>query len=281
MKAIKLLVLPFLLCLMCFFPVGCETAEKASEGLKYMENVSGKSYSVQSVGTCTDKKIVIPKKYNGKPVTRIHVNAFLGVETLEQIVLPEGLQYIDKNAFDACVNLKAVTIPNTVVEIGSSAFSGCSSLASVTFGWGSQLERIDSAAFTSCTSLLKFEVPSKVKTVGNYAFQDCTSLVETTFREGATYDDSGYALWRNCTSLKVAHLPGSFDKLAWAIFENCTSLETVFVGTQEEFERLDKEYARPSNGPFWQATHYFYSEEPPRESGNFWHYVEGKMAIWE
>ena len=282
MKKLKLLFLPFLLCLFCVFPLGCNEKEPTgSKGLEFIENVGGKSYAVQNIGTCDDEKVVIPKTYKGKPVTRVYDRAFKGADTIEEVVLPEGLLYIDKLAFSECINLQSVKIPSTVKELGGSSFAGCENLQSVTFAKGCVLEKIGGSSFDGCTSLTEFEVPSSVQEVGSYAFQNCTALEEITFLEGATYSPETYAQWNGCVNLKKAYLPGTFQKMSWATFQGCTSLEIVFVGTKQEFATLDRYYNRNSNGPFWAATHYIYSEEEPRESGRFWHYVKGKMTIWE
>ena len=280
MKFSKLFLLPFALSFLLPFSTGC-LSEEGSEGLVFIENVGGSSYALQSVGTCKDEQIVIPSQYEGKPVTRILSRAFYGCAFLKGIDFPDEIVSIDDNAFKDCVNLSEVAFPNSLESIGGSAFANCESLSSVRFGAGSQLEKIGSAAFDGCVSLTKFEVPSKVTDVSSYAFQNCTALEEMVFLEGATYSTETYAHWNGCVNLKRAYLPGSFRQLSWAIFQGCTSLETVFVGTEEEFAQLDRYYNSNSNGPFWEATHYFYSEEQPIQDGNYWHYVNGKMTFWE
>lgn len=48
---------------------------------------------------------------------------------MEIIVLPEGLESIEKYAFFNCENLKILTLPTTVKEIGEKAFDGCKSIS--------------------------------------------------------------------------------------------------------------------------------------------------------
>ena len=52
-------------------------------------------------------------------------------ESLSEIVIPEGAEYIDSGAFRYCKNLKTITIPASVKRINNSAFDGCSSLNTV------------------------------------------------------------------------------------------------------------------------------------------------------
>ena len=53
---------------------------------------------------------------------------FSGCESLEQVVLSEGLNSIGSYAFHNCKSLKSIIIPASVKEIGGMAFGGCSNL---------------------------------------------------------------------------------------------------------------------------------------------------------
>lgn len=55
-------------------------------------------------------------------------SAFYRNETVENVILPEGLEYIGEAAFMGCVSLKNVYLPSTLKKIGDSAFRGCGSL---------------------------------------------------------------------------------------------------------------------------------------------------------
>ena len=80
-------------------------------------------------------------KYTGKEsivhvprlVTAIGGSAFQGCETVESIVLPDGVKSLGNSAFCGCVNLKEIVIPHGVTFIGYRAFDGCRSLISVKF----------------------------------------------------------------------------------------------------------------------------------------------------
>ncbi|MDE6017871.1 MAG: leucine-rich repeat protein, partial [Muribaculaceae bacterium] len=70
--------------------------------------------------------------------------AFIHCESLQEIVLPEGLELIGTQAFSYCLNLKIVILPDTLVEIKPHAFEG--------------------------TSLLSITLPVNLKNLGNNAF---------------------------------------------------------------------------------------------------------------
>lgn len=52
------------------------------------------------------KNVEIKNIYEGKPVTGISRNAFEKCQSLETIIIPEGVTLIDDLAFASCTNLK-------------------------------------------------------------------------------------------------------------------------------------------------------------------------------
>lgn len=76
-----------------------------SENLEFTLNDDGKSYSVTGIGTCTNTNIVIPKSYNGLPVTSIGKLAFYRQHSLTSITIPGSVASIGKWAFYYCTSL--------------------------------------------------------------------------------------------------------------------------------------------------------------------------------
>ena len=73
-------------------------------------------------------------------VRRIGLCAFQGRTDLLDIVLPEGIEYIDRDAFAGCTNLKQIAIPATVYTIAT-AFEDCHKLENIIYNgtkaqWG-------------------------------------------------------------------------------------------------------------------------------------------------
>ena len=87
---------------------------KESEGLEYREE--GSEYSVVGIGICSDRKIVIPATYKGKPVTGIGTYAFSGCKGLTSITIPDSVKSIGEGAFERCVVLTSIAVSsgNTV-----------------------------------------------------------------------------------------------------------------------------------------------------------------------
>lgn len=71
--------------------------------------------------------VAIPAEYNGYPVTEIHRFCFSFCEHLEEVVIPDSVEVIDKWAFDHCPKLRSVRLPKNA-NIGMQAFSGCPKL---------------------------------------------------------------------------------------------------------------------------------------------------------
>jgi hypothetical protein len=75
-----------------------------SGGLEFILNSDGGSYTV-SKGSCVDTNIIIPKIYNGMPVTDIHAYTFNNVSSLESIFIPNSITIIPAYAFQECYAL--------------------------------------------------------------------------------------------------------------------------------------------------------------------------------
>ena len=85
---------------------------------------------------CFNKKVVEVESYvDGKPVIGITSYAFDWNEKLEEVYLPDTIQFIEQYAFNYCPNLKIITassdiredinvLPNSIEYIGRGAFEG-------------------------------------------------------------------------------------------------------------------------------------------------------------
>ncbi len=86
---------------------------------------------------------------------------FYNKESVEAVVISEGITSIGANAFAQAERLTSVTIPSTVTSIGNSAFMDCTSLEEIT-------------------------LPDSVTEIGGYAFFGCESLKSISIPEGVT-----------------------------------------------------------------------------------------------
>lgn len=87
------------------------------------------------------------------------------------------------------------------------------------------------------------------------------------------------------TSLESIVIPVEIEGIADNAFNGCIALEHVYYGgTAEEWARMRIE---PGNEAINNAEVYFYSEEEPQlvedgsaYDGNYWHWVDGRAAVW-
>ena len=108
-------------------------------------------------------ELIIPGKFQGKPVTAIGKNAFWRCRELTSVTLPNGVNSIAEKAFGRCNNLEKITIPESVTSIGNSAFYYCQSLTSLTLP--KSVTSIGEQAFSNCSGLTYFIIPGGI-TIG-------------------------------------------------------------------------------------------------------------------
>lgn len=125
-------------------------------------------------------------------------------DSIEAVVIRDGVKSIGWNAFKDCTMLKSVTIPDSVDYIGGYAFELCGSLASVTIP--SSVETIDYAAFNCCKSLKTVEIQDGVKCICPFAFDQCESI-ESIWIPGSITCIGMDAFWK-CDNLKTIDVAG-------------------------------------------------------------------------
>ncbi len=156
------------ICTVCAFRIFPST------GLDFILLSDG-TYSVSDIGSCTDKRIVIPPSYNGKTVSAISASAFMQA------------------------NISSVYIPGTVKSIGQKAFF-YSGVSSVYMEEG--VESVGKSAFGSDYGSISFlYIPSTLTTIGTEAFACGAKCVvlnnEAIATKASTYDAIGYMLFHS------------------------------------------------------------------------------------
>ena len=196
-------------------------------------NSDKKSYTIErSYSEPYRGDVVIPKEYNGHPVTAIGSLAFFECSELTSVVIPDSICFIDSSAFMDCKALTRITVPSSVTEIGSSAFRTCTSLKEVTLSEG--ITSIGQGAFANCFSLTEISLPESLVFLGASAFCDCTALTSVDFRSDTTeflLSTSGYShgIFHGCVSLKNITLPKGLTYLPDFLFWGCSTLAEVVI----------------------------------------------------
>lgn len=208
-----------------------------------------------------------------------------------KITIPFHVKYIASNAFFRQKNLAEIVIPDGVRLIGERVFGSCSSLTHIKLP--SDLTEIPSSTFAYCESLVHIDIPSSVTEIGEKAFNGCSALEEIALSDGLESIE-GSRVFANCTSLKEIILPASLKNLGYRPFERCDNLSKIYYeGTEAAWTALKAQnnevYISP-NGmrvpvtmqqAFSNATIFYFCENTPQGSGNYWRYVDGKATVWE
>ena len=130
-----------------------------------------------------DKRVNIPQKIEGLPVTGIGSFTFQNCDFIQSVKIPNGVTDIGAFSFDGCSSVASVEIPDSVTNIGSYAFCDCVLLDSVTIP--NRITKIEGGVFDCCSSISSITIPESVEIIGDYAFFRCTSLVRIEFEGNA------------------------------------------------------------------------------------------------
>ena len=132
-------------------------------------------------------------------------------------------------------------------------------------------------AFYNCSSLESIEIPSGVTSIGEGVFYNCSSLESIEIPSSVTSVKS--VAFYNCSSLTSIIIPSSITIIEGHAFYGCRSLTSVYYeGTSSDWSNISIETLYNSN--LINCTKYYYSEEEPTSTGNYWHYVDGVITIW-
>lgn len=158
-------------------------------------------------------------------------------------------------AFLLSEKITYVSIPSTVTTIGEFAFYGCTGLKSITIP--DSVNNINSSTFNLCSGLTSVTIPDSVISIGDGAFNECSGLTSVT-------------------------IGNSVENIEALVFRKCAKLQTVYYkGTESSWE--DISIVPNDNDYLIDATRYYYSQTEPAldDEGNYWHYVDGVITIWE
>ena len=151
---------------------------------------------------------------------------YIGNDTIEEVIIPEGVKTINAYAFANLTALKRVVLPSTIERIDQGAFYGCSALVSV-----EGLEKVkflNQAAFYGCKLDGKISLDSAVA-IADHAFAYNENLDEVTL---STVSQSvGAHAFAGCSSLSKLNIEADFVKIGAYSFADCKALTEVTINT--------------------------------------------------
>ena len=205
------------------------------------------------------KKLTIPDS-----VGIIGQYAFSGCYALEDITMSQNVTYIGANAFRG-EKLKPFELPQTLEYIGTGNFNKEGFYSS---RLPDKLTVIESYSFAGSAFEGLLVLPENLKRLEMWAFRDC-EIDEVIVPKGIESFDIGafgYDVYFEDSSGFITQYPNYY-----------------YCGTEADWENVDiyrneSEYMPGIHGTIKL---YFYSETAPTGEGRYWHYVDGKPAIWE
>ncbi len=209
------------------------------------------------------------------------------------LVLPQSVKVIGAGAFKDS-NIKSITISAGVTTLFADTFNGASSLKTVNFAQGSQLKTIENgcfrfnsalesinlpngletigaanfngAAFTSIT------IPNSVKVIGENVFTQCYSLAEVNISWESQLETIGERVFAESDKIEKFYITKNVVSVGNGLLYSCDKAK-IFLAPESQLKASD------INAPFSSGV-YTYTEQKP-ESGKWWHFVDGKVTIWQ
>lgn len=119
-------------------------------------------------------EIHIPRKIDGVRVTKIAKDAFIRMQKLEVLTIPDTVTEIESGAFQQTA-VKEVVIPGTVTTLGARAFYGCIYLEKVAILYG--VRSIGDGAFAGCSRLSQVEIAPETDPLKTGTFKRSKNFV--------------------------------------------------------------------------------------------------------
>ena len=177
----------------------------------------------------SESKVIIPSHIAGKKV--YSVSAFKDVQTIRELVIPDGVEELPYEAFSNCSNLQKVVLPNSLKYILAKVFFNCGSLSEIKIP--SYVQLIGSESFVSCRALTEIEIPQSVITIEDNSFLSCYSLRRVTLHEGL--ESIGENAFSGCSGIEYLTIPESVTSIRDGAFSLCSGIKRIdFTGNAPE-----------------------------------------------
>jgi len=195
-------------------------------------------------------ELLIPAKYNDKPVVAITDRAFLNNSNINSVIISENVNSIGTSAFDGCSGITSVTI-NGAVTVGDRVFAECSALKYLTLGSTFTVKSKDESGslFALCKQITRINVNRIEDWLNSYfgwgnpflaseqwtenrneygLYADGSLVTEVTVPKGIkTIHDAAFDHYKK---LKKITIGNDVEAIGHYVFACCTSLEEVVVG---------------------------------------------------
>ena len=235
----------------------CAFELKYNDGLEYTLSADGNSYILSGRGENALTQVVVPFYHDGKPVTEIAEDCFLG-SAVTSFQIQNSIKKIGARAFNSCDALESFYMYDSVEEVGNFAFASCTALKSVRLSenltvldelfygctslfeaeLGSRIIEIKDLSFFGCTALTAIDLPAGLQRLGTMAFSE-SGILSVGIPSGVTALERG--LFLKCPALKRVTLTGNVTQIAGDQFENCPTIEKLIFTSvaKDDWKKMD------------------------------------------
>lgn len=99
----------------------------------YTYEVQNESITITDCDDTAADRVFIPAVVDGRPVMSIAADAFLGLDSMKEVILPSMIEEIGARAFAGCDALTGIRLPASLSNLGSQAFQDCIALEEANF----------------------------------------------------------------------------------------------------------------------------------------------------
>lgn len=180
----------------------------------------------------TSVKSIIQSDVSDESRNGRKISSFPGYETIERIIIEEGVTHIGSHSFAGCTSLKSVTFPTSLKQIGVGAFGRCEKLCRLDLSETSILE-ICIGAFSNCKNLEAVFFPKSLTSIKSWAFSDCENLKSLGFpwtNEAALLSIGKEAFSR--TAISTLNIPAYVTTIGQEAFRDCSELSALIISEQ-------------------------------------------------
>ena len=204
-------------------------------------------------------------------IEKVSQYAFENCDSLQKVLIGDGVKIIGAGAFSGCDKLEDITISKSVELIGDGALSYCKGLDNIfvdvyneiyksidgnlytadgktlikyaigkdskTFTVPNTVEVIYNNAFAYATNLESVIISDSVKEISYQAFFYCTNLSEVKF--GVALESIGDSAFWACAAISTLEIPDKVKTIGNAAFTNCRGLKNVVI--KNGLEHIGKE----------------------------------------
>ncbi len=190
----------------------------------------------------TASKVTIPSEINGCKVTALGdcdieegfvSGGFAYNKYIEEVIIPDTIEYIGMFCFNECYNLKKVKLGKNVKEIGIWAFLDCKSLKSINIP--EAITDFDSQPFAG-TNITKIRLTQNIKSA-DLLWLNLKAITVSkknkffTAKDGVLYNKkkSSLVYYPNAKSKKTFKIPNKVQNIKKWAFDNTTKLKKVVL----------------------------------------------------